>query len=185
MKTENNGHITHDSRQPRHESLRRLAAAAAVLVLMVCSFGAGAIFFPRETIVEVPAEQETIALDGAGLTLILPDEWKGKYGVERSGDGTECAVYVKDIHDRDGQWAGLGYLFWIVKEQPMTPEEFLAWSPTPGIYIYSTADATYYLQKHSDVQYDPNDSEEAELYMSMSRQISEIKFQIATPYSID
>lgn len=85
MKTENNGHITHDSRQPRHESLRRLAAAAAVLVLMVCSFGAGAIFFPRETIVEVPAEQETIALDGTGLTLILPDEWKGKYGWNGAG----------------------------------------------------------------------------------------------------
>lgn len=185
MKTEETKSMPRDSQQPRHKRIWRVSAVAAVLVLMVCSFGAGAVFFARETMAEVPAEQETIALDGPGLTLILPDEWKDKYGVELGRDGTECAVYVKDVHDGDGPFAGLGYLFWIVKGEPMTPEEFLAWSPTPGIYIYSTADATYYLQKHSDVQYDPNDPEEAELYMSMSRQIPEIKFQLATPYSID
>lgn len=172
----------------RHNAIRRFSAIAAVLVLMVCSFGVGAFAFAKETIVEVPVEQEMITLDEIGLTVILPDEWKGKYGVELNEDGTGCTVYIKDIHDGNGEMAGLGYLFWIGKaatDEPMTPEELEAWAPTPCIYLFSTADSTYILEKHSDIQYDPSNSAEAELYMSMSTQISDLKFQIDNPGSVD
>jgi len=40
------------------------------------------------------------------------------------------------------------------------------------------------LEKHSDIQYDPSDPQEAELYMSMSHQIAEIKFQIDSPVGL-
>ena len=50
--------------------------------------------------------------------------------------------------------------------------------------FFSTTDATYMLEKHSDIQYDPSDPQEAELYMSMSHQISEIKFQIDSPVGL-
>ena len=56
---------------------RKIAALAAVIALMICSGAVGAIAFSSETIVEVPAEQETIELEAIGLTLILPDSWEG------------------------------------------------------------------------------------------------------------
>ena len=59
----------------RRKRLRRLLATAAVLVLMVSSFGAGALAFSRETVVEVPAELETVTLAEIGVTLLLPDSW--------------------------------------------------------------------------------------------------------------
>lgn len=180
-------YIPNYTKQHQKKVVRRLSVFAAVIALMVCSIGVGAVAFAKETIVEVPAEQEKIVLDKIGLTIILPDEWKGKYGVERNEDGTGCAVYVKDIHDGNGEWAGLGYLFWIGQastDKPVTPEELYAWSPTPCIYLFSTTDATYMLEKHSDIQYDPSDPQEAELYMSMSHQISEIKFQIDSPVGL-
>lgn len=181
-------HIPNYAQQHLRKGIKHFSAIAAVLVLMVCSFGVGAVSFAKETIVEVPVKQETIALDKIGLTVILPDEWKGKYGVEMNEDGTGCAVYIKDIHDGNGEMAGLGYLFWIgqaATDEPMTPEEVYAWSPTPCSYLFSTAYATYILEKHSDIQYDPSNSNEAELYMSMSAQISELKFQINNPESVD
>ena len=67
----------------------------------------------------------------------------------------------------------------------MTPEELYEWSPTPCIYLFSTADATYILEKHSDVQYDPSNPEETELYMTMSQQIQDISFKIDNPAAID
>lgn len=171
-----------------NNGIKQFLVIAVVLVLMMCSFGVGAVSFAKETIVEVPVDQEAIPIDEIGLTVILPDEWKGKYGVELNEDGTGCAVYVKDIHDGNGEMAGLGYLFWIgqaATDKPMTPEELYAWSPTPCNYLFSTADATYILEKHSDIQYAPSDSAEAELYMYMSNQISELKFQINNPGRVD
>lgn len=178
--------IPHYGRQRRQKWLRRFSAAAAVVALMVCSGAVGAIAFGKENIVEVPVEPETITLADIGLTLILPDEWKGQYGVEMNEDGTGCAVYVKSIHDDSGPWAGEGYLFWIgaaSSDGPLTPEELYAWSPTPCLYLFSTADRTYILEKHSDVQYDPNDPEQAALYTAMSQQIQDIVFIVDTQLS--
>ena len=153
-------HVPNYARQHRQNGFKRFAAIVAVIALMVCSFTVGAVAFAKETIVEVPIEEETIALEKIGLTVVLPNEWEGKYGIELNEDGTGCAVYVKDIHDGNGEMSGLGYLFWIglaqSDKQPLTPEELYEWSPTPCIYLFSTADATYILEKHSDVQYDPS-----------------------------
>ena len=77
-----------------HICSEKIAAFAAVVALMVCSGAVGAIAFHRETVVEVPANQETIELEAIGLTLILPDSWKGKYTVEMDADGEGCCVYA-------------------------------------------------------------------------------------------
>lgn len=164
-------------REHRKRSIRQLVAIAATVALMVCSFTVGALAFAKETIVEVPVEQETITLEEIGLTLILPDSWKDKYGVEISEDGTNCAVYVKSIHDGSGDWAGQGYLFWVGKgyDEPMTPEELYDQSPVPCIYIFSTVGGTYSLNKASDVQYPP-DTEWAEEYLQMAQEVQSIRF---------
>lgn len=161
----------------RKRGIRQLVALAATIALMACSFTVGAMAFARETIVEVPVEQETVSLDEVGLTLILPDSWKDKYGVEISEDGTSCAVYVKSIHDSSTDWAGQGYLFWVSKsyDEPMTPEELYDQSPVPCIYIFSTVEGTYSLNKASDVQYPP-DTEQAEEYLQMAQEIQSIRF---------
>ena len=71
----------------------RLIAVAAVIALMACSFCAGAVAFAKEVVVEVPAEQEIIEIEEIGLTLILPDSWKGKYAFEQDNDFKEYYVY--------------------------------------------------------------------------------------------
>lgn len=161
----------------RKRAIRVFVAAAAVMALMACSFCAGAAAYTKEVVVEVPVEQETITLEGAGLTLILPDSWKDKYCVEFSADGTGCAVYVKSIHDSSGESAGAGRLFrvGVAYDEPMTPEELYDRSPVPCIYIFSTAQETYSLKKASDVQFTPGTDQETE-YLQMSREIQGIRF---------
>ena len=72
-------HTPNYAQRHQYKGIKRFSAIAAILVLMVCSFGVGAVSFAKETIVEIPIEQEMITLDEIGLTVILPDEWKGKY----------------------------------------------------------------------------------------------------------
>ena len=95
--------------------LRRLLAAAAVAALMAVSFTAGALASGQE------APAETIELPDIGLTLILPDSWKGLYDVEV--DGGVTWVYVKSIREKDPNWGGT--LFYVDRsyDRPMTPEE--------------------------------------------------------------
>ena len=93
----------------RKRAIRVFVAAAAVMALMACSFCAGAAAYTKEVVVEVPVEQETITLEGAGLTLILPDSWKDKYCVEFSADGTGCAVYVTAPANRQARAAFSGW----------------------------------------------------------------------------
>ena len=176
-------------RQHRQKGLRRLISLAAVSALMACSFSVGAWAFSKETVVEVPTQQETIVLDQLGLTLVLPQEWKGQYGVEMYEDGSGCSVYVKAVHDGDGPWAGQGYLFWIGNasycQTHLTPGEVQGKVPIPCIYLFSTAETTYILGMSSDVQYDPSDPEQAQLYQTMYQQIQDIVFQIDNPAVID
>lgn len=169
--------IPNYGREHRKRSIRQLAAMAATIALMACSFTVGAWAFAKETVVEVPVEQETISLEEIGLTLILPERWRDRYGVEISEDGTSCAVYVKAIHDGFGDWAGQGYLFWVGREYdtPMTPEELYDQSPVPCRYIFSTVEGTYSLNEASDVQYPP-DTEWAEEYLQMAQEIPSIRF---------
>ena len=73
--------ISNYAAQHRQKRIRQFLAAAAALLLMVSSFSVGAIAFAHEIIIEVPVEQENVVLEEIGLTLILPDSWKGKYEV--------------------------------------------------------------------------------------------------------
>lgn len=156
--------------------VRRFLAAAAVAALMAASFTVGALAFSRE----VPAEPETIELPAIGLTLILPESWKGACEVELNEDADGGFVYIKSIHDQEGEWKGLGYLFWIgmAYDWPMTPEELYEMSPVPCRYLFSTSDATYSLNYASDVQWNINDPEQERLYRRMQQEVSQIRFVV-------
>lgn len=165
---------------------RKIAALAAVIALMICSGAVGAIAFSSETIVEVPAEQESIELEAIGLTLILPDSWEGKYGVEMDADGAGCAVYALFPHESANGWGSRGYLFWVglAYDEPLTPQQLEERSPVPCIYLFATAEGTYDLAMASDVQYDPNDPEITEVYTTMYRQIADIQFVVNNPAAL-
>ena len=95
------------ARQGRQRLVRRIAAAAAALAVMVCGgFGLGATVFAQEieVPVEVPVEQETITYEDMGVTLILPDSWRGQYGVDSNG-----SVYALGARDEYNP----AVLFWI------------------------------------------------------------------------
>ena len=176
----------HSYRKGGKPMLKRIAALAAVAVLMVCSGAVGAMAFGNETVVEVPAKQETIELEAIGLTLILPDGWEGRYRVEMDEDGAECSVYALFPHESANGWGSEGALFWVGKSysEPLTPEQLYELSPMPCIYLFATADGTYDLKMASDVQYDPNDEEIAEAYTSMYRQITDIQLIVDNPAAI-
>ena len=162
-----------NDRQTGIGGLRRLLAAAVVLALMAISFTAGALAFSRE----VPAEQEMIELPGIGLTLILPDSWKGRYGVEMNEDGSVCGVYVKMVHEAD---EAVGYLFWVGQayDEPLTPAELEERSPVPCRYLFSTAEGTYSMDFASDVQYDPSDPEQTQEYLQLWKEKEQIRFLV-------
>ena len=159
--------------QVRASGLRRLLAVSVMLVLMAASFTVGALAFSRE----VPAEQETIELPGIGLTLILPDSWKGRYGVEMNKDGSVCGVYVKMVHEADEV---MGYLFWVGQayDEPLTPAELEERSHVPCRYLFSAAEGTYSMDFASDVQYDPSDPEQTQEYLQLWKEKEQIRFLV-------
>lgn len=169
-------------RQLHHrQTIRRFLAAAATLVLMVCSFSAGALVFARETVIEVPVEQELIRLEEINLTLILPDDWKGKYAVEKNGQN--YIVYhpqVREGFDTQAVFNG-GNLFYICcYEESMTPEQFIenGYDFTGYQYLFSTSDKTYILYYPSDVQWNPENPEQEAEYLGMERELQDIKFVV-------
>lgn len=140
--------------------LRKFSAMAAVLALMVCSGTVGAVAFGAET-------QETIVLEDIGLTLMLPDDWKGKYDVTLTEYGS-YVVYSPQINkacggNPDEPFTG-GTLFSISAiDEAMTAEQFYAseWSMiVPCRYLFTTKDATYILYHVTDVQFTPDTLEE-------------------------
>ena len=125
----------------RKFKLVRLLAVAAVLALMAASMTVGALAFGRETIVEVPVEQETIVMEDIGLTLILPDDWKDRYVIEDTGND-EWIIYNKYVYEttQDDEWGPAGILFWFVKlDEVKSPAQAEADSPVPCRYLLSTA----------------------------------------------
>ena len=174
------------ARKERSYMFRKIAAFAAVVALMVCSGAVGAIAFHRETVIEVPANQETIELEAIGLTLILPDSWKGKYTVEMDADGEGCCVYARFPHESANGWGSKGYLFWVGQayNEPLTPQQLQDRSPVPCIYLFATSEDTYDLKLASDVSYDIDDPEIAALYTTMYQQISDIQFVVNNPAAI-
>lgn len=161
--------------QHRQKKIRQLLAAAAVLVLIVSSFSVGAIAFAREIIIEVPAKQETLELEGVNLTLILPDSWEGQYSVEKNGNN--FIVYNPQIRETNNG----GVLFTIVSyEESMTEEQFIenGLDFTAYRYLLATSNKTYILHYASDVQYDPADKEQEKIYQKMMSEIEDVQIMV-------
>lgn len=163
-------HMQNYGKQRRQKIARNFAAAAAALAVMVGGgFGLGATVFAQE--IEVQVEPETITFEDMGVTLILPDSWRGRYGVTEEG-----YVYALEAHDEYNP----AILFWIdLYPEQLTKDEFDntqgPWNIVPSVYLMTTADGTYCLHCASDVQYDPRDEEAAENYVSMYQEIPQIR----------
>ena len=150
------------AQQHRKKRLRSWTAVAACIALMVCSFCVGAFAFARETVVEVPIEQETLTIEELGLTLILPDSWKGRYALMQDELGKEYLIYNPTIRKalvgNDENLIG-GMLFYIRRwDEQLTKEQVDAggeWDYALCQYIMTTKDGTYLLYYASDVQCTP------------------------------
>lgn len=165
------GELPDYGRRRRELRLKRVLALAAVVALMACSFTVGAMAK------SVP-EPETVEFADLGVTMVLPDGWKDKYGVTMGEDGSSCGVYVKSVHESDGDWNGAGYLFWFGKmyHEAMTPAEVEAVSPVAFRYVFATVDGTYLMCYASDVQWDPGDPAQEALYHQMMAETQGIRF---------
>lgn len=170
----------------------------AVLALMAASMAAGALLFSRETIVEVPkevpvkvevpVEQETITMEEIGLTLILPDSWKGRYEVVKDifepYQSPMWEVCVKSVYDAQvvaDEFGTIyrGTLFYVFQyaDCAMTVEEFEQEGIAGiGRYLFATQDATYAIMYASDVQFDYTDPEAQAEYTSMAAEMKGILF---------
>ena len=167
----------------------RLGAIAAMLALMLCSGTVGALAFGRERVVEVPAQAETIEMEELGLTLILPDDWKGRYTVVKDTFqpyGTPMwEVCVKMVYgaktpmiegEEDLFYRGTLFTVFQCEDHPMSAQEFAEDSGIAGIgrYLFATENATYAILYASDVQFDPDDPAQGEEYTALARSMKEI-----------
>ncbi|MDE5596734.1 MAG: hypothetical protein K2J04_02765 [Lachnospiraceae bacterium] len=166
--------------QYRQRRIKQLLSVAAAFILMLSGFSVGAVVFAREIIVEVPIEQEILELEGVNLMLIFPDSWKGQYSVEKSGQN--YVIYNPQIKDAVSEgidlWDG-GVLFTIVcYEEAMTEEQFIenGLDFTAYRYILATSNRTYILHYASDVQYDPTNQEQENIYEKMMSEVKDIQF---------
>lgn len=184
----------------RKSALRRLASLAAVIALMAASFTAGAMAFSRETVVEIPAEQETLELRELGLTLILPDSWKGRYElIEWEGQYVVVCPEIREavLKQSRAEWAAGGmewpeeldrnpfsggmlfYIFGI--PESLSPEQLEEsdWGDfvhiTATRYLLATAEKTYVLFYASDVQFT---QETLELYQELESGIGDIRIVV-------
>ena len=170
-------------REHRKRGIRQLVAIAATIALMVCSFTVGALAFAEETIVEVPVEQETITIEEIGLTLILPDSWKGKYAFEQDNDFKEYHVYnpaIREAMGGDSETLLSGGMLFYLKlwDEQLTKEQVDAggeWDYAGCRYVITTKDGTYLLYYASGVQFTQETMDE---YRQMESEISAIRFVV-------
>ena len=186
------GEVPNYARRHRRRIGRRLVSLAAVLALMVCSGAVGALAFREETVVEVPAEQETVELAEIGVTLVLPESWKGKYEVIEDTftpygstlwEFCDKAVYDARVPlDGSGELFYRGSLFTVFQyaDYSMSAEEF-AQSGLAGIgrYLFATQDATYAVLYATDLQCDPENAEQSAEWNAMEQTVKDIRFLIA------
>ena len=146
--------------------LRRALALAAAAVLMTASFAAGALSGGRGP--------ETIPIPETGLTVVLPESWRGKCGYELQ-DGS-LGVYLRAARTGEGL-DDAGYLFTVeCRQGSCDPAADFA---ARQYVIASTPKETYFLILPSDVQYDPNNAAVAREYLNMSQQIGEVQVLLA------
>ena len=156
------GQAPNYGRRRRTGRLRRTLALAAAAVLMTASFAAGAMSGDRGP--------ETIPIPETGLTVVLPESWRGKCGYELQ-DGS-LGVYLRAARTGEGLDEA-GYLFTVeCHEGSCDPAaEFAA----RQYVIASTPKETYFLILPSDVQYDPNNAAVAREYLELYQQIGEVQ----------
>ena len=153
-------------RRRRTGRLRRALALAAAAVLMTASFAAGAMSGDRGP--------ETIPIPETGVTVVLPESWRGKCGYELQ-DGS-LGVYLRAARTGEGL-DDAGYLFTVeCHEGSCDPAADFA---ARQYVIASTPKETYFLILPSDVQYDPNNAAVAREYLNMSQQIGEVQVLLA------
>ena len=153
-------------RRKRKSRIRRTLALAAAAVLMTASFAAGAMSGDRGP--------ETIPIPETGLTVVLPESWRGKCGYELQ-DGS-LGVYLRAARTGEGLDEA-GYLFTVeCHEGSCDPAADFA---ARQYVIASTPKETYFLILPSDVQYDPNNAAVAREYLNMSQQIGEVQVLLA------
>jgi len=167
-------------RQRRNRNIRRMVSSAAVLVLMVGSFVAGAFALEREPemiiieeIVYVEVRQEIIVVGDSGISLILSDEWEGKYEFElHESDGVFNHLTV--IHSASRERSEyFGVLFGISFTNQLRPMDYV-W-PWPGFTIAITEEGTYHLTLPSDIQFDWGDPGSMEEYLMLSEDVMNIQ----------
>ena len=142
-------------RRRRMGHIRRTLALAVAAVLMTASFAAGALSGDRGP--------ETIPIPETGLTVVLPESWRGKCGYELQNGS--LGVYLRSARTGEGLEEA-GYLFMVeCHEGSCDPAaEFAA----RQYVIASTPKKTYFLILPSDVQYDPGDTAVAREYLAVS-----------------
>lgn len=162
-----------DHRQARRKRrLHQFAAAAAVAALMICSFCIGALAFSKEIYLE--KKQEILEIGAFGISLILPDEWAGKYGCDRLAGGDIC---VYSLAAREDGTDHAGALFWVERVDGQYPMDFSY--AQPGYTIAAGDRDTYRLVLASDVQYDSSDSRIAGEYEALYDSIPQIRILLS------
>lgn len=156
----------------RRRRIRQFAAIAAVIALMVCSFSVGALAFAEKIYVE--KEQEIIDIGDFGISLILPDEWAGKYGYDILDDG-DISVYCLAAQEDGTNLKGT--LFWVECIDGQFPMDFSY--AQPGYTIATTATHTYRLVMASDVQYNSSNAQIADEYLSLYDSIPQIRILLS------
>ena len=163
-------------REHRKRHIRQLVAIAAVIALMVCSFSVGALAFAKKIYIE--KDQETIKISDFGISLILPDEWAGKYGYDILADGNTRVYSLAAQENETNDGTNLkGTLFWVECIDGQFPMDFSY--AQPGYTIAATDTHTYRLVLASDVQYDSGDAKIADEYLSLYDSIPQIKILLS------
>ena len=177
-------HVPNYGRQRRSGLRRKIAGIAAVIVLMACSGAVGALAFSRETVTEVPAQQETVELAGIGVTVLLPDSWAGKYEVVQDSflpyNSAMWEFCAKSVYEDGTFYRGSLFTVFQYADYSMSAEEF-AQSGLAGIgqYLFATEDATYAVMYAGDVQYDPDNAAQQETWYALSQTVQDVRFVIA------
>lgn len=149
-------------RRPRRSTWKTLVSAAAVIALMTVSGVVGVFAFSAEG-------PEELRLADIGLTLLVPDEYRGAYAVVQ--DRENYIIYSPAIRQDWIDWAGEslgpadgGMLCYIRRiDGALTPEQTEGdseWNYAGHRYLFATKDCTYLLYYASDVQFPPEQEEE-------------------------
>jgi hypothetical protein len=159
-------------RGQHNRNLKRWTSAVAVLALSVTSFAVGAFAFAKEPeIVYVEKEQEIIKVGDSGISLILPDSWKGKYEYSYEPK-LRFNAFTEVRHIATG-----GLLFWIERAPEILPLDYFDnFDPSRGFIIATTENHTYAFAKPwKDIETDTDDPAALAEYEELRNEIESIE----------